>query len=376
MKLLQFLLTAVLIAHLDIPANASGRAGSHVAAVPPHTQSTEAGELFQVAIKLYRQGKLDEALNLCAKASAASPDDYRPHVLAGFCYKSQSKYRSASEAFARAIALEPRDKTVYLMKAAVDGGRRATVEAERLCRKALEIDPEYAEAYAMLGEVLSLDRNRQGQAITAFRAAIRINPGFLSVYQPLGELLFRAGNNKSAEEVYRQGLAADPKHMVCRFALGEMLVKQGRLEEARELWNGRRTDQDEIYRSFIVVLERAENLKRATDALALKPNDPDALVTMGNAVMDGDPWVFDKRQERALVYFRKALKVKPRNAKAQYGICKAYIDLAHVSPKFEKAADQELAILRKLDPALAAELKEYRNRPGGVIGGVPVDLDR
>jgi tetratricopeptide (TPR) repeat protein len=69
-------------------------------------------------------------------------------------------------------------------------------------------------------------------------------------------------------------------------------------------------------------------LKRATDGLAQKPNDPDALIEMGMAVMDGDFWVVDGRQKRAIEYFRRALTLKPNYARAQYSIVKAYIQIA------------------------------------------------
>src|SRR5919112_5881696 len=119
-------------------------------------------------------------------------------------------------------------------------------------------------------------------------------------YAGLGEVLARAKDEKGAEEVFRAGLAADPKRMAGRFELGRLLVRQGRLAEARELWEGRTTDEDRTFPNFITLLERAEKLKRATDALARKPEDPDALIEMGYTVMDGDSWVVDGRQEKAI----------------------------------------------------------------------------
>jgi thioredoxin-like negative regulator of GroEL len=104
----------------------------------------------------------------------------------------------------------------------------------------------------------------------------------------LAEYLNRRKDEKGAEEVFRQGMAADPKHMGGRFALGRMLVKQGRLSEARELWEGKTSDEDRTMPQFIELLKRAENLKRATDALATRPKDPEALIDMGLAVMEGD----------------------------------------------------------------------------------------
>jgi len=165
--------------------------------------------------------------------------------------------------------------------------------------------------------------------------------------------------------------------MAGRFTLGRMMVKQGRLTEARQLWEGRTSDEDRTYPQFIELLKRAENLKRATDTLAKKPNDPNALVDMGLAVMDGDHWVVDGRQKRALVYFREALKIKSDFARAQYGICKAFIQGVDGSKDEKKIVDRELEKLRQLDSALAAEMDEYRKKyVSGLIADPSVKLDQ
>ena len=334
-------------------------------------------EMVQAALELYQQQKFDEALAKCTKASGLNSNDYRPYALAGYVYTAQMKYRSASEAFANAIRLQPENKRLYVLKASVDSRRRATDEALAACRKALAIDPVYAEAYATIGEALRWDEKRRAEAIDAYQTAIKIDPGLLSSYEALGELFDVARDQKGAEDAYRRGLAADPNHVACRFPLGRMLVRQGRLAEARALWNARTSDEDKTFPQFIVLLERAETLKRATDALVQKPNDPEALVAAGLAEMDGESWVVDGRQERAIVYFRKALELKPDYARAQYAICKAYIQLAAIFKDNKKTADLELAKLRRLDAGLADEMEKYRKSyVAGLLTGSPVDLDK
>ena len=235
-------------------------------------------------------------------------------------------------------------------------------------QKAIALDPKYGEAQLMFGALLKDDPKRRPEAIAALRAAIDINPKLVAAYDDLGDVLKNAKQLKEAEAVYRQGMLADPKRMAGRFALGRMLVEQGRLQEARELWDGRTTDEDRIMPSFITVLTRAENMKRARAAIVENPNDPDALVDMGLAVMDGDHWVVDDRQKRAIVLFKKALDIKPDYPRAQHAIVKAYIQLADADPTENKNLDLELAKLRKLDPKIGAEMDQYRKEyVGGFI---------
>jgi tetratricopeptide (TPR) repeat protein len=341
------------------------------------TQNTEAEQVFRSALTLYRQGKYDEALAMCIKASSLDAGDYRPRALAGYVYAAQRKLKSASEAFAQAIGLQPKVRELYLAKAGVDRLRNAHQDALAVCRKAVEVDPNYAEAYAMLGDLLKFDKESRVEAISALRTAIKLKPTLVQPYDDLGQILESSHDEKGAEEVFRQGMGADPNHMAGRFTLGRMMVKQGRLAEARQLWEGRTSDEDRTFPQFIELLQRAENLKRATDTLAQKPNDPSALVDMGLAVMEGDHWVVDGRQKRALVYFRQALKIKPDFARAQYGICKAYIQGVDGGKDEKKTIDEELAKLRKLDSALAAELDEYRKKyVSGLIAAPSVKLDQ
>jgi tetratricopeptide (TPR) repeat protein len=336
----------------------------------------ESDKLIQSAGVLIQQEKVEEALVNLTKASELNPNDFRPHILSGLVFMHQLKFKSASEAMAKAIQLRPQSKELYVLKATADVRRSATEEALAASRKALEIDSNYAEAYAVIGESLRWDEKRRAESIEAYRKAIKINPSLLGAYDHLGQILEAGKEEKSAEEVFRQGIAADPNHMSGRFALGRMLVKQGRLVEARELWDGRTSDVDNTMPKFIELLKRAENLKRATNALAQKPKDPAALVEMGLAVMEGDHWVVDGRQKRAIVYFKDALKLKRNYARAQYGIVKAYIQFADSTKSEKRTLDKELGKLRQLDAALAKELEEYRKNYVSGIVGTPVKLDQ
>src|ERR1700686_4146566 len=174
------------------------------------TQSSETGDLLGAAFVLYRQGKFDEALADLKKATGLSPNDFRPLALSGYVYSAQRKLKSASEAFAAAIRLQPQRKELYLLKAEADSLRNAQEEALAACRKATEVDPNYAEAYSMIGDLPQFDEKRRAEAIAALQSAIRINPRLPQPYDVLGGIRESAKDEKGAEELFRQGMAGDP----------------------------------------------------------------------------------------------------------------------------------------------------------------------
>jgi tetratricopeptide (TPR) repeat protein len=334
--------------------------------IAKESPNDDVDELLKAAFEFYKQKKYDEALANCLKAVELDPKDFRPHSVAGFVYTAQLKFQSASEEFAKAIELKPDNKEIYLYKAKADQMRGAKEEAIAACRRALEIDPSFAEAYLTIGDTLRDDEKRRDEADAAYRAAVKADPNLPSAIENWGaRLLNLQKDEKGAEEAYRKAMKLDPNRMAGRFALGRLLVGQDRLKEAREIWEGGTSDKDSTFPNFITVLERAENLKQATEALAKKPDDPETLLRMGNAVMDGDHWVVDGRQEKAIAHFRKALSIKPGFAVAQYAICKAYVQIADTYKGKNKNVDEELAKLRQMDPNLAKELEEYRKTYSG-----------
>lgn len=329
---------------------------------------------MQAAIAAHKQGKMDEAEAKGKKALALSPKDPNIHVFLAYVYLEQDKGKEASEAFAAALKLKPTDKGIYFVKAQVDSLRGATADALKAVRKAIELDPRYAEAHELLGQLLEHDDSQAAKAISAYQTALSINPALYKSHEGLAKLfdyqVRKTGEQqylKTAEEHFKKSIELDPKHAAGRFDLGRMFVEQGRLVEARELWEGRTSEEDDIRPTFIAMLERAENLKRTTEAATQRPNDPVALVDLGFATMVGDSWVVDLRQERAIVHFKKALELKPDYARAQYGIVKAYIELANVRPGKIKDVDREMVKLRKLDPKLADEMLAYRKNYQGEL---------
>jgi len=323
--------------------------------------------LLAEALKYYREQKWQDLIAVGEKMVKLRPEDNRGYAMSAAGYLALWKMDEASALLALAIRFSPGNPVLHYHKARADRFRNARDEGLVSVRKAIELKPGYAEAYLLLGDLLT----KEDEKINAYRKAIEIDPKLVDAYRYLGMELERRKDEKTAEEVYRTALQIDPKRASGFYDLGRLMVKQKRLREARELWEKRPEVEDNTFPNFISLLERAETLETATAAYAKNPKDAEANLLMGLATMDGDHWVVDGRQEKAIVFFRKALEARPDFAKAQYAICKAYVQIADTYTKKNKELDQELAKLRKMDEKLASEIVEYRKTYEGGLKGVP-----
>jgi TolB-like protein/DNA-binding winged helix-turn-helix (wHTH) protein/tetratricopeptide (TPR) repeat protein len=100
--------------------------------------------------------------------------------------------------------------------------------AEAESQKAIELDPNYAEAYHLYGWVL-LVSNRPDEALEAQRKSQELDP-FTRPWG-LGNLLISLGKYKDAEIELRQRIAALPTNDYLHGVLAEALYRQGRDKE-------------------------------------------------------------------------------------------------------------------------------------------------
>jgi arylsulfatase A-like enzyme/Flp pilus assembly protein TadD len=112
-----------------------------------------------------------------------------------------------------------------------DAGREK--EARDAFARALALDPKNVEAYVNLGIV----RLRSGDAAGArdrFRQALAIDPGVPRAWNGLGVALTRLGREREAVDAWSKAVALDPKLYDALFNLGLVAGKYGMRREARE----------------------------------------------------------------------------------------------------------------------------------------------
>ncbi len=123
----------------------------------------------------------------------------------------------ARQMFARAIVIDPHYARAYAGVADCcsflymywDSVEDNLNEAEAASRKALELDPELAEAHAAGGLAFALKKDFT-QAQKEFEAAIRLDPKLYEAYYFYARTSFQSGNLTKAAELYEQASRLNP----------------------------------------------------------------------------------------------------------------------------------------------------------------------
>jgi TolB-like protein/Flp pilus assembly protein TadD len=135
-----------------------------------------------------------------------------------FFYQFRRKgFDFARQMFARAIVIDPQYARAYAGVADCcsflymywDSVDDNLSEAEAASRKALELDPELAEAHAACGLAFALKRDF-ALAQKEFEAAIRLDPKLYEAYYFYARTSFQAGNLARAAELYEQAAKLNP----------------------------------------------------------------------------------------------------------------------------------------------------------------------
>jgi tetratricopeptide (TPR) repeat protein len=109
--------------------------------------------------------------------------------------------------------------------------KHAYPEAEFEFRRALALNPQYADAHHGLGLLLIVTK-RPDAAGMEFEAAAAEAPGNAQTWVDLGDLRSAGGRMQDAEKAYGQALGINPAQSDANLALAAILLKQGRVDEA------------------------------------------------------------------------------------------------------------------------------------------------
>ncbi len=137
----------------------------------------------------------------------------------------------SGELFTKLVAAYPEDERVRLSMGLHHYGIRNCDAAAAECRKAVQLAPNFAPAYNMLGFSLR-ETGNHSEAEAALRKYVELIPKEPNPHDSLAYLLLMTGRFDDSIEAYRRALSLDPHFPTAHQGIAYALLFQGKAEEA------------------------------------------------------------------------------------------------------------------------------------------------
>ncbi|MFH7025445.1 MAG: tetratricopeptide repeat protein [Heteroscytonema crispum UTEX LB 1556] len=212
------------------------------------------------------------------------------HFERGRLLLEQSRYNMAEEELRQALADCPDDAGTHALLGLCLSCQQRYQEATQEAKTAIALAPDLPFSHYVLGYILC-ERYQLPDAENSIRQAIRLNPYEASYFALLSRCYYNQRLWQDALEAATQGLTIDPEDVECLNYCALSLSQMGREKEAQAT---------------------------VEEAIALSPEDATSYASSGWIILShgGCP-------EKALQYFREALRLNPTLEWARQGIVEA-----------------------------------------------------
>ena len=352
----------------------------------------EVPESVGKALRLYAEGRLQQAAEVCAQSLAADPKSAESLHLLGVIAAQTGQLADAVQLIACAIQYNPNvadfhnDLGVVYRKLGQSGA------AVNCYERAVRLDADFAEAHHNLGNLFR-DRGEPGPAAECYQRALRLRSGHAADWHSLGLCLQSLGRVDEAIEAFRSVIALKPDDAAAHRHLGILLRGRNKAEEALRCFQrvaelepesseahnnagaqllemGRSSEAEgHLRRAVELTPDFAEahsnlgkalrDLKRLPEAeacfrhvLRLTPDSLGALDDLGIVLSD------QNKREESLECFERALQRAPRRAETHCNLGHAHL----LQDRFPEALDH-LRLAVELKPDFA----DAWNNLGGVV---------
>ncbi len=228
---------------------------------------------------------------------------------------SKSGFKAAREMFTSAVQLDPQYARAYAGIADCDSflyqETNELLSSDTIIQtadKALALDDGLAEAHASRGAALA-GAKRYDEAAAEFEKAIRLDPKSFEAHYFFARACIIQGKMEQATELFERGAACKPDDYQCMCSLSPCYNSLGRPEQAKEA--------------------ARRGVKLAERQLILHPDDVRAaelgsicLIELGET-------------ERAREWIARALAMEPDNPQTQYNAACGYAQLGDIDEAFD-----------------------------------------
>ncbi len=301
-------------------------------ALPPWGLMIDADSQYREALALHQSGDLEAAHSAYLALLKDFPDHARSlHRLGNLDLRS-GRFADAERLIRRAIELEPDGAGFYNSLGNVLRAAGRTEEALAAYAEELRRRPDFAVAHHQLG-LLLLETGQTDAALRAVQKAIYHAADFGAAYSTLGRIFNNLGRLEEAEQALTRARHFDPANAGTHFNYGHVARRKGDLQAAIDSFRRAlkidpkmQPAQRNLGMTLLAAGHSQEAIEPFEQALALNPRDPVAHFGLGV--------IFQERAmlEPAKRHFSEAVKLKADYADAHCNLAATHRSLGEFGP--------------------------------------------
>lgn len=343
----------------------------------------EAELLYKVAKGYLEEGQEGKFIEVAEKALSINPNNVELHLqLARIyqkradIYRNEGKKKEEKENLDKAIkhyekvtTLEPSAQRWYNLGLLYElYGEAKAIKAYKAYDQAIQLDPNFARAYYQRGAFMLNYKvgpakvlvYKPEDAIEDLKKALELDPNLADAHVALGLAYYQMDNPELATKEFEKAVEIDPKNVRARILLSQDYASAQNYQKVIEhLLAAAEVDENnfDVLKTLGGML-----LKYGTDkdvpkarevlekAIKLKPDDAEVQMNYGYTLY------LDSMFSSAIEHLNKALELQPNYPEAHYNIALAYSRIGE-----HKLAQEHWETVIKLVPQspLASKSKEF-----------------
>jgi adenylate cyclase len=140
-------------------------------------------------------------------------------------------------------------------------------QSPAMFRRAIELDPDYAQAHAgladslcelMLWRMVTRDGGALAEAQAAAHRALELDPGLAEAHVAKGHALMIAGDHEGATEAFEHALKLDPELYVAHYYYARHCYTQGHFSRAVDLFEAAHRVQPDEFQALALAVNAAD----------------------------------------------------------------------------------------------------------------------
>ena len=231
-------------------------------------QDANINQLIKKAFGLQSKGKKLEAAKYYSYIIKQGIKDYRVFSNYGIFLNEIGKQKEAELKLRKAISLNPNYANAYYNLAVLFIGQGNFEKAELKLRKAISLNPSYANAYYNLGFILK-DLGRLQEAVSFYQKVLDIDPQFTDAYLSLSTIQVSDKDQKWHNQLFSESLLENKNNrelVNIFFARSNIFHRKCKYQESAENLISANNIKLRMHKSEAnLLIDKTKKLKKSSD---------------------------------------------------------------------------------------------------------------